>query len=70
MERSDDEVQAKVGTETFTDLSWNGIVSRVVSRYGLSGHVDATKRVAAARKLENGQPARLTLLVTIHPVRS
>ena len=70
MERSEDDVQGRVGTETFTDRSWNGVVSRVVSKYGLSGHVDAAKRVAAARKLENGQPARLTLLVTIHPVRS
>ena len=47
-------MKARARDRVFEDRSWNGIVSRIVSAYGLS--TTAGDRTAAARDLENGWP--------------
>lgn len=64
---ADVRVYAMVGNRKFTDRSWNGIVSRVVSAYQLT--TTSKERVTAARYLDEGNTARLRH-VTIRPVAS
>ena len=46
-------MKAKASGREFSDVSWNGVVSRIVAAYRLS--TTAGERVAAARDLADGK---------------